>query len=301
MARAWTSSPAGPDSPAGPEIGSGARGATGGGSRAQDMVRIDYHVHTSWSYDAQTSLEALIERALEAGLTHLCVTDHDTIDGALALKRIAPPELEVIVGCEFSTADGSQVIGVGLGAMIAEDRPLDLMRKIRDQGGLVLIPHPFRRGSGIFRPEMRRSEPFVQSVLSVADILECFNGRDTYDNNQRSRRFAVERSLPAVAGSDAHTASEVGSVFVEYVRGAQQHGRSARRIYFPDRPQRSEHALKRSAMELFHRHEARLPKVAVRAYGVARDRAERDRAERGGGVPRPQYEAPAVGVNADDA
>lgn len=295
MALAWI---AGPVSL---EIGSDGRPAAGRGSRSQDAVRIDYHIHTCWSHDAQMPLEVLIERALEAGLTHLCVTDHDTIDGALALKRIAPPGLEIIVGCEFSTSDGSQVIGVGLEAMISENRPLDLMHKIHDQGGLVLIPHPFRRGSGIFRPEMRRLEPFVRSVLSVTDIIECFNGRDTYDNNQRNRRFAVERGLPAVAGSDAHTAGEVGSVFVEYVRGAQQHGRSARRIYFADRPRRSEHPLKRRAMELYHRHEARMPRIVARTYRFARDRAGRDRPAPGGGVPRPQFEAPAVTATADEA
>jgi hypothetical protein len=135
-------------------------------------------------------------------------------------------------------------------------------------------------------------------VLSVANMVECFNGRDTYDSNRRSYLFAVQRALPAVAGSDAHTASEVGSVFVEYQRDDEQHGRSARRIYFPDRPQRSEFVLKRRALEFYHRHEARLPAVATLAYRVARKRSGRDRPPRGGLAPRVQYQLPAVAASA---
>jgi predicted metal-dependent phosphoesterase TrpH len=264
------------------------------------IERIDYHVHTCWSPDCATPLEALIDRAHEARLTSLCVTDHDTIDGALALKRISPPGLDIVVGCEFTTEDGSQIIGLDLSVMISERNVLELMQRIREQGGLVLLPHPFRRGSGIFRSEIRRPDTFVGDVLSATDLVECFNGRDTYDNNRRSYLFAVRRALPAVAGSDAHTASEVGSVFVEYQRDdGRRHGSSARRIYFPDQPRRSEHALKRRAMEFYHRHEARLPAIVGVAYHVSRRRLRLDRPPRGDVSPRMQYELPAAGVGVD--
>jgi predicted metal-dependent phosphoesterase TrpH len=262
-------------------------------------VRIDYHVHTCWSFDSEATLESLVDRALAAGLTRLCVTDHDTIDGAIALKRIAPPDLDVIVGCEFSTDDGSQIIGLDLKDMIPRGSALDLMHMIKEQGGLTLIPHPFRRGHGIFRPEMKRSESFVRSVLSIADMVECFNGRDSYANNRRSLDFAVRHGLPAVAGTDAHTAEEVGSVYVEYARDDERHGRSARRIYFADRRAVSENALKRTALEFYHRHEARWPAVVGVAYRAARERSGRDRAPLGRGIPRIQYDLPDHEADAD--
>ena len=266
------------------------------------MVRADYHVHTCWSNDCGTPLEALIDRAHEAGLAFLCVTDHDTIDGALALKRISPPGLDIIVGCEFTTEDGSQVIGLDLTEMISERSILELMHRIREQGGLVLLPHPFRRGSGMFRTEMRRPDAFVRDVLSATDLVECFNGRDTYDNNRRSYLFAKQNALPAVAGSDAHTVGEVGSVFVEFARDDRHHLTSARRIYFPDQPRRSEYALKRRAMEFYHRHEARLPAIVSITYRVTRKRLRLDRPPRGEVSPRMQYELPGagVGVEADE-
>jgi len=266
------------------------------------IERIDYHVHTGWSYDCATSLEALIDRAHEASLACLCVTDHDTIDGALALKRISPPGLDIVVGCEFTTEDGSQIIGLDLPEMIFERNVLKLMQRIREQGGRVLLPHPFRRGSGIFRTEMRRPDAFVRDVLSATDLVECFNGRDTYDNNRRSYLFAVQRALPAVAGSDAHTAGEVGSVFVEYQRDGRRHRTSPGRIFFPDQPQRSEYVLKRRAMEVYHRHEARLPAIVGVTYHVSRKLLRLDRPPRGEVSPRMQYELPGagVGVEADE-
>jgi undecaprenyl phosphate N,N'-diacetylbacillosamine 1-phosphate transferase len=270
------------------------------GSRHRGSTRIDYHAHTRFSSDCETPLEAALERALQAGLTCLCVTDHDTIEGALVLSRIRPPELEIVVGCEFTADDGSQVIGLNLTETIAERRIPQLLQRIRQQGGLVLLPHPFRRGSGIFRNEMKRSEAFVRDVLAATDLIECFNGRDSYDNNRRSYRFAVELGLPAVAGSDAHTAAEIGSVFVEYADGDLAHGVSPRQVFFPNQPRRSENPAKRRLMELYHRHEASLPATVSTLYRVSRKRLRSDLPSRTGLPPRSQYtfpRAPAARVS----
>jgi undecaprenyl phosphate N,N'-diacetylbacillosamine 1-phosphate transferase len=257
-------------------------------------TRIDYHVHTCFSFDCDTPLEALVDRALRGGLTALCVTDHDTIEGAMALARMAPPGLEIVVGCEFTADDGSQVIGLGLTEPIDEPRLPRLLEEIKAQGGLVLLPHPFRRGSGIFRGETRRSEAFVREVLAAADLVECFNGRDTYDNNRRSYRLAVERGLAAVAGSDAHTAAEIGSVFVEYEGADPVHGVSPRGVYFADRPRRSENPAKRRLMERYHRHEASLPPFVRTIYRVSRKRLRSDAPARSATPPRSQYSFPQV-------
>jgi predicted metal-dependent phosphoesterase TrpH len=255
-------------------------------------VRVDYHFHTDRSYDCRSSPEEVLEAAARSGLAVLCVTDHDTIEGALRLERLARGRVEVVVGCEFTCADGSHVVGLHLTDMIGEKEPLALMERIKLQGGRVLLPHPFRRGSGLLRNELRRSEAFVRDVLARVDLVECFNGRDTWENNARSRRFALERGLPSVASSDAHEPREIGSVFVEYSAGDVVHGRSPRRIFFPTQPPRVEHPLKRTALELYHRWERRLPAAVGRAYRLARARARRDAPRWIDPAPRMQYELP---------
>lgn len=253
------------------------------------MPRVDYHFHTAWSYDGWATPPEILVAARAAGLTTLCVTDHDTMAGALALRALAGAELEVVVGCEFTCDDGSHLIGLGLRAEIAERGALALADRIHDQGGLVLLPHLFRRGTGVLRPERRRPPDEVEELLARADLVEAFNGRDTFENNARSRALVAARGLAGVASSDAHRASEIGTVFVEYEAPAPRHGRSPRRVWFPPQRERHEHPLKRAALELYHRHAAELPAFVRAGYRAARHRLGSDDAARGAQPPLPQY------------
>lgn len=248
-----------------------ASGEAAGGA----LIRIDYHVHTSASPDARTSPREVVERALETGLGAVCVTDHDTIDGAVALAAIAPPGLRVVVGCEFTCADRSHVIGLGLTAPIAERRLPALLDALHAQGALVLFPHPFRRGSGALRAELRRSSDEVRALLAQADLVEAFNARDTAENNARSQALARASGLGAVAGSDAHRPEELGRTWVEYEEAGFVHGASARRIFGAPRPAAREPALKRRLLEAYHAHAGRLPALD-RAYRALRARLHAD-------------------------
>jgi predicted metal-dependent phosphoesterase TrpH len=238
--------------------------------RPAGPTRVAYHVHTRFSYDCQSPLEEILERALSAGIGSLCVTDHDTIQGAQALMRIAPRNVEIVVGCEFTLEDGSHIVGLNLKDMIPAKGVVDLLSAIKRQGGLVVLPHPFRRSSGIFRSEMRRSKEFVREVLSFADMIECFNGRDSYEHNQRSYDLSLERGLPTVAGSDAHDPAQIGSVFVEYRERDWVHGVSPRRVFAVAQRAGVENPLKRRVMEFYHRHKRSLPPVVDVAYRTFR-------------------------------
>jgi predicted metal-dependent phosphoesterase TrpH len=260
--------------------------------RGGTVTRAEYHVHTSASYDSHAAPDAIVERALAAGLDVLCVTDHDTLDGAVALQARAGRALRIVVGCEFTCVDRSHVIGLGLTDAISERRVLPLLERIRLQGGAVLLPHLFRRGSGVFRSELRRGPDFVRDVLARTDVVECFNARDTFENNSRSQRFALEHRLATVAASDAHRADELGRAFVEYGDAAFVHGVSARRIFFPTQAPVLENPVKRRVMELYHRHEGQLPPAVRRAYRALRSQLRADGPGRAAGTTRLQYDLP---------
>lgn len=253
------------------------------------MKRAEYHVHTAASYDSKATPREILDRALEAGLDVLCVTDHDTIEGAIALHALAGGSLRVVVGCELTADDGSHVIGLGLRDVVTETRLPAMLERIKLQGGTVVVPHPFRRGSGVFRDETSRTPELVREVLSFTDAIECFNARDSYLGNRRSHRFALETGLPTVAGSDAHRASEIGRVYVEYDEDRFLHGVSPRRIFFPAQAPAAESPLKRRVMELYHRNERRFPPVVARTYRALRAQLGRDVA-RVEGPPRLQYD-----------
>jgi hypothetical protein len=179
---------------------------------AQDAPRafIDLHCHTSSSFDSLAAPAAVARAAAERGLTHLAVTDHDRIDGALRARDAAPPELTVIVGEEIKTADGD-VLGIFLSREIPPGlSAVETIAAIREQGGLVGIPHPFDglRGFG------RKTGTTLESIAGRVDWIESYNARVMGGNaNQRAAEFALERGLPGLGASDSHSVMEVGVTY----------------------------------------------------------------------------------------
>lgn len=173
------------------------------------MLRVDLHTHTRFSPDCATPPRRLVERCLRVGLNCVAVTDHGTIRGALEVARIAP--FRVIIGEEVPTRDGD-IIGLFLQEEVPPGLPVgEAARRIREQGGLVSIPHPFDR--------LRRSVITPQGlaeVLPLAHMVEVFNARNTFPgDDRRALALARERGLPGVAVSDAHHPLELGHTFTE--------------------------------------------------------------------------------------
>lgn len=173
------------------------------------MIRCDLHIHSMYSPDSKTTPEQIISRCKETGIDCIAVTDHNTIKGSIELKRLAP--FKVIVSSEIHTRDG-EVIGYFLSEEIPGKLPaVETVRLIKQQGGLVCVPHPFDklRGSAIERSALNE-------ILPEVDIIEIFNARSFYRRfNTMSRRLALQHKLPASAGSDAHTPEEIGTTYVE--------------------------------------------------------------------------------------
>jgi len=172
-------------------------------------MKIDMHVHTCHSKDATLSLETIMESCRRRGLDGVAITDHNTIAGALALKEISP--FLVIVGEEIDTTRG-EILGLFLKEEIPGGlTPEEAMARIREQGGLVGVSHPLDR--------LRRSALGQKALLEIweeLDFLEGFNSRVTLPaDNLRAQTFAQTKGLPLTAGSDAHTAYEIGRAYVE--------------------------------------------------------------------------------------
>lgn len=180
-------------------------------------LRLDLHNHTSFSADAAMSPAELLRAARANGLGCIAVTDHDTIEGALqaaALAEADPTLPRVIPGIEVSTADGD-VIGLYLREAIPRDLPAsDTIALIRQQGGLVYLPHPcdlLRRGTIASRVR--------DQAVRQADIVEVLNGRALSPLSVRnSRRLAYRHGKARGAGSDAHRPAEVGWAYVAVER-----------------------------------------------------------------------------------
>jgi predicted metal-dependent phosphoesterase TrpH len=173
------------------------------------LIKADLHIHTCYSVDCLTPLERIVERCLERGINCVAVADHNTIAGALRLREIAP--FKVIVAEEILTVVG-EIMGLFLSEEIARGLSAqETISRIRDQGGLVAIPHPFGRSMPWHTNALASME-----ILSHVDIIEAFNSRTPFSSSiRRSAILAKEQGKAASAGSDAHTLGEIGRAYVQ--------------------------------------------------------------------------------------
>ena len=168
---------------------------------------IDLHCHTSASFDSLAAPAAVVRAAASRGLTHLAVTDHDRIDGALRARDAARDGLTVLIGEEVKTTDGDLVAVFIENAVPAGLSASETIDAIREQGGLVGVPHPFDR----LRGYGRNSGAELGEIAGRVDWIEAYNARVIGGGaNERAAIFAVEHKIPGVSASDSHTVMEVG-------------------------------------------------------------------------------------------
>ena len=171
-------------------------------------LRLDLHNHTWGSFDCTTDPEVLLRRARERGIDRLAITDHNALGVALEMAARHPEH--VIPGEEVKTAEGIDVIGLYLTEAIPKGTPaVETCQRVRAQGGIAYLPHPFAGGKGGGGAHVQRLVPHV-------DVIEVFNARLHPGRlNAPAARVAAETRLLRGAGSDAHTVGEVAGAGVD--------------------------------------------------------------------------------------
>lgn len=171
-------------------------------------LRMDMHLHTRHSFDCLSDPAEVLRVARQRGIDRLVVTDHNEIEGALELRALDAER--VLVGEEVKTREGFDLIGILLRERIPKRTPArEAAERIREQGGVVYVPHPFdvgRSGAGAL----------ADDLAELVDVVEVHNARCWVPAfNQRAQRWAEERGKLMGAGSDAHTLRELGAGMVE--------------------------------------------------------------------------------------
>jgi len=169
------------------------------------MKKVELHTHTKHSTDSITSYEDIIKSCLDRGIDVLAVTDHNQVEGALRLAAIAP--FKIIIGEEILTKEG-EIIGLFLKERILPNLSMkETIKRIKDQGGIVYLPHPFdrvTRKTSIFKDSIERN-------INEIDIVEAYNGRSVVPwDNIKANRLADKYGKISAIGSDSHTKYEYG-------------------------------------------------------------------------------------------
>jgi predicted metal-dependent phosphoesterase TrpH len=183
------------------------------GPNRPDWINADLHIHSSYSKDCATSVETILNTAREIGLGAIAIADHNEIAGAFLAKELSGGDPFVIVAEEVMTAEG-EVIGLFLRKAIPAGLSFDdTLSLIKEQGGLVYVPHPF---------DALRTTPTYRALvdnLHRIDVIEIYNAKVALSSfNLSAERFAAKYNIVAGAGSDAHVPQALGTAMIRMPR-----------------------------------------------------------------------------------
>lgn len=166
-------------------------------------MKYDLHIHSKYSSDGFLNPEKIVKIAIKRGLNGIAVTDHDTIKGGLEAKKYETENFKIIIGSEVSTTKG-EIIGLFLEQEIQSTDYYEVVDEIKDQNGIVVVPHPF--------DGWRNSASLTKKDYKLVNNIEIFNSRCVEDKyNQKASLFAKNNNLGVTGGSDAHFANEIGN------------------------------------------------------------------------------------------
>ena len=185
-------------------------------------LKIDMHVHTEDSPDAHTKINDLPQIIKSKGLDGIAVTEHDYFDPRGFSNVI------IIPGVEISSAEG-HIIALGVHEIVPRNLSADeTIRKIHDQGGTAIIPHPYDPVCECVKISKLKVRPDAVETMN-ADALSF--GISNYLARRDARKF----NLPQVGGSDSHIPESIGDCYtiidsatrsVEDILSAVQQGKA---------------------------------------------------------------------------
>jgi len=168
----------------------------------EQEFRFDIHIHTAYSCDGTLSPGHLMDLARRAGLGAIAITDHNTLEGAQRAQQQCSGHVPIIIPGEEISTEYGDIIGIFLAEEIRSRVFAEVIDEIRDQGGLSILPHPFRR---------KKFPPSDQ--IERINFIESMNSRTSREKNDAAFRLAAELKRPVIAGSDSHFSWEIGNAW----------------------------------------------------------------------------------------
>ena len=170
-------------------------------------MKLDLHIHSTFSRDGTATPEIVVARCRELGLDGFAITDHNAIQGSLEAFGLARESgLVAVRGIEIST-DSGHVLAYGLSELVPKGLSVrETIERIHSAGGIAVVPHPVRFPSGIGLEAAGENE---------FDAIEVLNGGNSRRSNRKAKDLAARLGKPVTAGSDAHETDEIGKSYVE--------------------------------------------------------------------------------------
>jgi predicted metal-dependent phosphoesterase TrpH len=173
-------------------------------------MKLDLHVHTKYSPDCMNPPWLIMKMLRKRKLDGLAVMDHNITRGWKSMQEAARKSgLLLILGEEIKVYHegklSGEVIGLFLNEEIKRGEPGEVIDRVRQQDGIVVIAHPF---------DSRKGFRNLDSFTGKIDAVEAFNSRlPSSVINDVAFRFAERTGVGMTGGSDAHIPIEVGLAY----------------------------------------------------------------------------------------
>ena len=175
--------------------------------------RADIHMHTNLG-DGWASPARVIEEATRKGLRLIAITDHDHLEGAKRVEELLARQnnaLQLITGVEVSTRQG-HLLGLFVKKAPKAMRSVEeSIEAIKEQGGLVIVPHPLGR----LVPSLSRKK--IDALLEkgyTIDGIEIYNPSPANASMRSTVRTANQQwRFAETGGSDAHFWQHIGAAY----------------------------------------------------------------------------------------
>lgn len=163
-------------------------------------MKFDLHIHSNYSYDSFSDPSKIVKVAKRKGLDAISITDHNSFK--IKKNLIHNSGVIVIGGMEIKT-DMGDIIGLFLNEEIKSKTFFNVVDEIKEQKGIVILPHPFRR----------RCDP--NDLIEYVDLIEVINARSSNVENANAWKLCEQFNKKPITGSDAHTYFEIGRAVTE--------------------------------------------------------------------------------------
>jgi predicted metal-dependent phosphoesterase TrpH len=164
------------------------------------QLKVDLHVHTTYSKDSLITPKDLVYYAKKHGLNAVAVTDHNQLEGAFKIAK--ETDFLVIPGMEVSSVDG-HIVALNVKELIPRGfSAVETVERIHEAGGIAIACHPYASFKGSLK----------ENICETFDAIEIINARafpfkiSVKKAIQTAERFGLSR----VAGTDAHYGPQIG-------------------------------------------------------------------------------------------
>lgn len=153
------------------------------------------------------SPKSIVEKAVRMEIDYLIITDHDSLAGSLEAAAYAARKgysIQIPIAAEFSTDIGDIIVSGVTPDFAPEKNHRRLCQKAKEQGGSVILPHPYKGHR-------------LHSIdYDLIDCIEVYNARCTMEENLLALELTKEKGKIKFYGSDAHTLADLGNAIFCY-------------------------------------------------------------------------------------